>query len=189
MLDVALDFLVKTVNAWLLLRTGSDFGKLELNRIVDDAGKWSFTKERIAVAVISIDEDRILKSHLPEVTLVGGQHVVLQPELKLNLDLLLAAHFTHYDQALKYTSLVLTYFQSHPSFKQAEYPALDPRIEKLNVELVSLGYEQLSQIWAFVGSRQLPSMVYRLRMVALQDGQPAAVAAPIAQIDQDVQHA
>jgi hypothetical protein len=188
MLDAALDFLVKNVNAWLLLRTGTEFGKLEVNRIVDETGKWISTKERIAVAVINIEEDRILKSHLPEVTLVNGQHVVLQPELKLNLDLLFAANFTLYDQALKYVALVLTYFQSHASFKQAEYPGLDPRIEKLNLELISLSYEQLNQVWAFVGSRQLPSVLYRVRMVALQDRQPAAVAAPIAQVDLDVHH-
>ena len=185
MIDVVLDFLVKTVNTWLALRTGTDFGQLEMNRIVDDAGKWTLTKERIGVAVINIEEDRILKSHLPEVTLVNGQHVVLHPELKLDLHLLFAAHFTRYDQALKYLSYVLTYFQSHASFKQPDYPGLDPRIGKLNVELLSLSYDQLNQVWGFLGSKQLPSVLYKVRMVALQDREPAGVAAPITHIDVD----
>lgn len=179
MLDVALDFLVKNVNAWLALRTGTDFGQLELNRIVDDSGKWAVTKERIGVAVINIEEDRVLKSQLPDVTLVDGRHVVLQPELKVNLHLLFAANFTKYDQALKYISFVLTFFQSHVSFKQPEYPGLDPRIERLNVELQSASYEHLNQIWAFVGSKQLPSVIYKVRLVALQDREPAGVTMPI----------
>jgi hypothetical protein len=185
MLDVALDFLVRNVNAWLALRTGEDFGKLEASRIVDDGGKWTITTNCIGVALINIEEERILRSQLPETTLVNGRHVILQPELKLNLHLLFAANFTKYDEALKYIALVLTYFQSHVSFTQAVYPGLDPRIERLNVELQSLTYDQLNQVWAFVGSKQLPSMIYKVRMVALQDREPSAVAAPVMNIDMD----
>lgn len=184
MLDVTLDFLVKTTNAWLASRAGgSDFGHLEATRIVDDTGKWVITKDRIGVALINVEEDRILKAQLPESTLVNGRHVTLQPELKLNLHLLFAGNFTQYDQALKYLSLVLTFFQAHPVFRQDDHPALDPRVARLTIELQSLGYEQLNQIWAVVGGKQLPSVVYKVRVVALQDREPAAVVPPITVID------
>jgi hypothetical protein len=179
MLDVALEFLVKNVNAWLALRTGTDFGKLELSHIVDDSGKWMITKEHIGVALINVEEERVLKSQLPDTTLVNGRNVILQPELKLNLHVLFAANFTRYDQALRYIALVLTYFQAHVLFKGGEYPGLDSRIEKLSTELQSLSYEQLNQVWAVVGSKQLPSMIYKVRMVALQDREPSAIGAPI----------
>jgi hypothetical protein len=156
-----------------------------MNRIVDDAGKWSLTKERVGVAVFNIEENRVLKSQLPETTIVDGRHVVLQPELKLDLHVIFAAHFTRYDQALKYIAFVLTYFQSHVSFKQPDHPGLDPRIERLSVELLSLSYDQLNQVWAVLGSKQLPSVFYRVRMVALQDREPSAVAAPITRIETD----
>ena len=185
MLDAALDFLVKDANAWLVLRTGTDFGQLEATRIVDDSGKWAITKERIGVALINVEEDRVLKSQLPEIVIIDGRHVALQPDLKLNLHLLFAANFTKYDQALRYIALLLTYFQSHVSFTQADYPGLDPRIERLTAELQSLSYDQLNQIWAFVGSKQLPSVVYKVRVVALQDREPARISVPITQLDMD----
>jgi hypothetical protein len=184
LLDVAVDFLVKNVNSWLSARVGgSTIGQLEMRGIIDENGKWAVTKERIAVHLINVEEDRILKAHLPESTLIDGRHVTLQPELKLNLHLLFAGWFTQYDQALKYLSLVLTYFQSHPSFRRDEYPGLDPRIERLTVELQSLGYEQLNQIWAFVGGKQLPSVVYKVRMVAVQDRAPMEIMPPITAVD------
>ena len=38
------------------------------------------------------------------------------------------------------------------------------------------------QVWAFIGGKQLPSVIYKVRMVALQDRQPA-VGVPITRID------
>src|SRR5262245_23329866 len=151
MLDIALTFLVKNLNTYLKARTGSDFGEAELSRLVDDTGKWAVTQEHIGAALINVEEERILKSQVPETTYVNGRHVVLAPPLKLNLHVLFAANLTHYDQALRYLSYVLTYFQAHPKFTQEECPDLDPRIDKLTIELLSLTYEQLNQVWAFIG--------------------------------------
>jgi len=108
---------------------------------------------------------------------------VLEPELKLNLHLLFAANFKVYDQALKYISHVLTYFQSHPSFTSVEYPPLDTWIEKLTTELQSLSYEQLNQVWAFIGGKQLPSVIYKVRMVSLQAMVPTLIQPPITEIN------
>jgi len=80
----------------------------------------------------------------------------------------------------------LTYFQSRPSFTSVEYAALDPRIEKLTVELQSLNYEQLNQIWAFVGGKQLPSVIYKVRLVSLQDAMPTAIQPFIREIDTNI---
>jgi hypothetical protein len=108
---------------------------------------------------------------------------VLEPELKLNLYVLFAANFKKYEEALKYISYVLTYFQAHPAFTSVEYPALDPRIEKLTAELQSLSYEQLNQIWAFIGGKQLPSVIYKIRMVSIQSLAPRAIQPPVMEIN------
>jgi hypothetical protein len=110
----------------------------------------------------------------------------VQPPLKVNLHVLFAANLQQYDQALKYLSLVLSYFQSHPSFTPTEYPDLDPNIDKLALELVSLTYDQLNSIWTFIGGKQLPSVVYRVRMLLIQDAE-AGLGAPITRIGAQVQ--
>lgn len=190
MLDVALNFLTTELNSYLVTRGArkatDEIGKAEVGKLVDDAGKWAITDDHIGVSLIHIEEDRVMKSHLPETTLAGGKHVVLEPRLKLNLHVLFAAKFQKYDEGLRSLSLVLTFFQSHPSFTPDTYPGLDPRIERLAAELQSLTYEQLNQVWAFVGGKQLPSAIYKVRMIALQDAEPRVVAPPLSEIQTSV---
>jgi hypothetical protein len=184
MLDVALQFLIDELNSYPPLQ--KDPNVVRLGYIVDDTGKCVFEKETICANLINIEEERILKSHLPEYTYVNGQHVRLEPELKLNLYILFAARFQQYKEALKFISHLLTYFQAHSAFTSAEYPALDPSIEKLTLELQSLSYEQLNQIWAFIGGKQLPSVIYKVRMVVIQDKAQLSFQPPITQISADL---
>lgn len=187
MLDVAVQFLKDELNTFLLARTGSNSAEVvNLSKVVDDAGKYAFAEGTIGAAIINIEEERIFKSQHPDYTYKNGQHVVLQPELKLNLHVLFAANFKLYDQALKYISYILMYFQTHSSFTSEEYPALNTRIGKLIVELQSLSYEQLNQVWAFIGGKQLPSVIYKVRMVVLQDKVQTAIQPPITTIDSNI---
>jgi len=187
MLDIALKFLRDELNTYLLTRSGSDTIKVKLSKVVDEAGKYAFEQELIGASIINIEEERTVKTHLPEYTYVNGQHVVREPELKLNLYVMFAANFKIYDEALKFISHILTYFQSQPSFTREEFPGLDPRIEKLTLELQSPGYEQLNQIWAFIGGKQLPSVIYKVRMVILEPEAPAAVQPPLTKLGTVIQ--
>ncbi len=182
MIDAALAFLVKELNGYLLARTGESFGDAQLTPPVDDVGRWVIADDHIGVSLLNVDEERVLKAQVPEATWVNGRQVMLEPEVKLNLDVLFAAKFKQYPQSLKYLSRVVTFFQAHPRFVSDEYPGLDPAIERLVPELRSLGFEQLNQLWAFVGGKQLPSVVYRVRLVALQDIEPRSIASPITRI-------
>lgn len=185
MLDIALKFLTSELNTYLSTQmTSTPEEVVRMSKLVDDAGKYAF-ENSIAAAIINIEEDRIFKSQTPDHIYTNGQHIVLEPELKLNLHVIFAANFDvkNYDQALKYISYVLTFFQSHPAFTSEEYPALTPSIEKLTVELQSLSYEQLNQVWAFIGAKQLPSVIYKVRMVSLQAMVPTVIQSPITKIN------
>lgn len=183
MLDVALQFLKGELDTYLTTRTGLDTSKITLSRIVDDSGKYAVPVDSVGVSIINIEEERVLKSHLPEYTYVNGQHVVSEPDLKLNLYVMFTANFQTYSEGLKYLSYVLVYFQSHPAFTQQDYPALDARIDKLVMELQSPSFDQLSQIWTFIGGKQLPSLLYKLRMLVLEPDAPTGVQPPITSIN------
>jgi hypothetical protein len=182
MLDIALQFLSDELNLYLRMRTGAATDKAKLSKVVDEAGKYGFDLETIGVSIVNIEEERTVKSHLPEYAYVNGQHVVKEPELKLNLNVLFAANFTVYKEALKHISYTLTYFQTHPAFTPDGFPGLDPRIEKLTLELQSFTFEQLNQIWAFIGGKQLPSVIYKVRMVILEPDTPTSVQLPLTKI-------
>jgi hypothetical protein len=183
MLDIALSFLRDELNSFLAIRTGSDAFAAKLSRIVDDGGKYAITLDSLALSLIHVEEERIFRAQLPSQTFVNGRQVLQEPELKLNLTVMVAANFKNYDEALKSLSLVLTFFQSNGTFVPGEYPGLDPRIEKLTTELLSLSFEQMNQMWGFIGAKLLPAVVYKVRMVIVQDTQPSDYLPPVTTIN------
>lgn len=182
MLDGAITFLVNEVNGYLKRRTGTADEPLAAGSIADDQGRWAITEGQLRLALVNIEEERVMRSQLPEHRYVEGNHVVLQPDIKLNLVIVFAARLRNYADSLRYLSYVITFFQANPSFQPDEYPGLDARIEKLAVEMLPYGPEQLNQLWAYIGTKYLPSVVYRVRMIVLQDEQPQGIAAPITSI-------
>lgn len=183
MLDIALKFLASELNTYLLTRTGTEFGAVQLGRVVDDAGKWAIKEDHLGLALVNVEEERTVKVQVPEPQLVNGRQVLREPVLKLNLYLLFAANFKLYDVGLQYLSLVLAFFQSHPLFTRDRTPGLDPQIERLAADLQSPGFEQLNQMWAFIGGKQLPSVLYRVRLVLVQDLEPTSIGPPITRIE------
>jgi hypothetical protein len=186
MIDTALQFLRDELNSYFASRTGGEKAVVEMSRVVDYAGKYAIDEDTIGVSVINIEEERILKAHLPEYNVINGHHSIMEPQLKVNLYVLFAAYYRRYDAALRSISHVLTYFQGHPSFAAEEYPGLSEGISKLVVELQSPTYEQLNQVWAFIGAKQLPSVIYKVRMIHLQDGSSKGIQLPITRLSSNL---
>lgn len=183
MLDVALEFIRDELNGFIAARTGSEQETVVLSRFPSDINnKYAFDDDKLGMTVINLEEERTVRTQLPTHAYVNGQHVVREPDVKINIHTLIGANYGHYDEALKFISLVIIFFQSHPVFTPTEYPALNPAIERLAVELQSPTYEQLNQIWGFVGAKQLPSVIYKIRMVVMQDTEPGQMRPPLTAI-------
>ncbi len=183
MLDIAVAFLADEFNAYLQRRTGSlALGRAVPGALVNDAGKVAVDKGTVGVALINIEEERVTRVQQPERVLVNGREIVLPPELRLNLTLMFVPNMATYELSLRALSHVLSFFQACPAFAVDEYPALDARIGQLLVELHSIGPETLNQVWACLGAKYMPSVLYRVRLVTLQDQEPASVGAPITDI-------
>lgn len=179
MLDAVLSFFADEINAYLQARTGDMSKTVVPSSIVDESGKYLPESDTVAINIINIEEETVLKDQLPDYSFRNGQHVVLEPKLRLNLFVMFAANFKLYDQALKYISHILTYFQSHRIFVPQQYPALGGGIERLTVDLQKLNYDQLNQIWAYIGGKHLPSIVYKVGVICIQDTAQTAVQPPI----------
>lgn len=167
MLDAALKFLVAEVNAHLVQRTGvADAGGMTLARVTDDKGNWALPTNSLGLTLFQIEEERALRNPPPA-------------ELQLNLTLLVSAHFTQYETALRQLSHVLAFFHARPLFSAGDAPGLPDGVDRLAMDLLNYGPEQLNQLWSCLGTRHLPSAIYRLRMVVRQDLASAASAAPV----------
>lgn len=153
-----------------------------LSHIIDFDGKIAIPDNALGLTLVNIEEDRVLKSQLATSQTPDGRVSHRNPEIKLNLHLLFAGNFQSYDTGLKYLSGVVRFFQAKNVFLQENTPAMDPSLEKLIIELFSLDLEQQNHLWGSLGAKYLPSVLYRLRLIAVQEELKSMEGKPIKQI-------
>ena len=172
MIDKALHFLEDQLNA--VLSQAGQPDNLLLTSVVNEKGELHIQAGQLALTVVNIEEEKILKAQLPNERRNGNQIQFSNPEIKLNLLLLLAANpgNNNYLAALERLSQAMLFLQGTPFFDRTRFPALaaPPEIEKLSIELYTLTLEQQNQLWASLGAKYLPSVVYKLRLVIIDRG-------------------
>jgi hypothetical protein len=161
------------LNNYLRLRnrgTGNDT-YLELTDIVDEQGKFTVAQGTVGMSLINIEEERVNRAQTRD--LIRGDNGALgyvNPEIRLQVHLLFVANFKGHDDSIKNISAVISFFQSNSVFTPAKYSELDKNIDKIVFELGSFGFEQLSYIWGFIGTNYRPSVLYKMRLVTIQEG-------------------
>ena len=173
MLEKPLQFIELSLNNYLRLRNrGSGHDTyLELTDIVDEQGKFAVAQSTVGMSLINIEEERVNRAQLPEV--IRGEKGAVgyaNPEIRLQLHLLFVANFKDHDDSIKNISAVISFFQSNNVFTPAKYPELDEKIKKIIFELGSYGFEQLSYVWGVLGTNYRPSVIYKMRLVTIQEG-------------------
>ena len=93
-----------------------------------------------------------------------------------------------YIEGLKQLSKVIGFFQARNVFTKEAFPLLasiDPAIEKLVVELYSYSFEQMYNFWSVIGTSYLPSVLYKVRVLKIQENEAFGLDLPIEKISID----
>lgn len=184
MIDAALAFLQGQLNKYLKLKTGDD-GVVHLTNLTNDSGK--VVLDEVGMMLVNLEEEKMMRNQNPYQPGPDGSFEKVSPEVNLNLTVLFAANFGEseedYLEGLHDLSLVGTFFQSRNMFTPRTHPDLDPGIARLVVELQSLTFEQQSQLWSYLGGGYFPSLIYKVRMVTLQEKEIQSAAPPITEVN------
>ncbi len=174
MIGESLTFLARELNAHLQSLGSSSDKSVVLSPLFDADGKNLLGESLLGVSLVNIEEERVNKAQQREVVNLSGTIQFLPPEVRLNLHVLIAANVAadgkNYDQSLKSLSAAIVFFQSHRAFGSEEYPKLPEGVGKLVVELETLDYEFQNHVWGTMGGKLLPSVMYRIRLIAMQMG-------------------
>jgi hypothetical protein len=102
----------------------------------------------------------------------SARAITSYPPIYLNLYVMFVANFSgnNYPEALKFISKTIGFFQRCPVFDHQNTPELDKNIDKLVLDLESLGINDLSNLWSILSGKYLPSVLYKVRMVAIDTG-------------------
>jgi hypothetical protein len=140
---------------------------------------------KIVVFLTNIEKDTMPQAQ-PRAQAAGagvGRTTVTTAPLYLNLYLMVAAYFngSNYPEALKFISNTVHFFQSQPVLDHANTPDMDPRIDRLVLDIENLDIQQLSNLWGVLSGKYLPSVLYKVRMVAVDAG--AVTAEPFTVVE------
>jgi hypothetical protein len=136
----------------------------------DQMDPIAFRLGAVSILLINVEEERILRTpDLYARRSEDGQLQRGQPDIRLILYLLFVARFTQYDVGWQHLSKIIEHFQSSRVFDHSNTPTLPSTIEKLMLELVTLGFAEQNEVWSALRTTHHPSILYRVKLIALRD--------------------
>lgn len=194
MIHSSLKFLTHELNEYLKLKTNDLVtDRVFLTSVATESGGVVIPNKSLGLSLINIEEERIFKDQKTTIINEQGFSEHFNPEIKLNLYILISANFQDttddteddYVEGLKQLSYVISFFQSKYVFTPDNSPSMgnfDPALQKLVLELYSYTFEQLYNFWTVVGTKYLPSVLYRVRLLRIQEESISESNLPIRKI-------
>ena len=173
MIDVSLKFIAAELNSYLNTKLSLDVASKDpvvpgnVARL-NDGNDNQDLQEKIILSLVNIEEERMLKS--PEKYVRADDQLQQRnPKVHLNLYCLFAANKSKYNEALLFLSFVIRFFQYRSVFTHESSPSLDKNIDKLIFDLCTLNFEQINHLWGTLGGKYLPSVLYKMRMIIIDE--------------------
>ena len=184
MIDNALKIIANELNKYVVRKLDPDRDPTTTKRIaigniakVQDSEGGGPRPDAVSapgiVSLVNLEEERNTRS-VNNYVKVNDRIEYKNPKVFLNLYCLFAINHSSYETSLQYLSLIIQFFQYRNVINQKNTPAdnglaLDPKIEKLIFDMVSLNAEQINHLWAVLGGKYYPSVLYKVRMLTIED--------------------
>jgi len=173
MIDRAMGFVVDSLNGFLEDRHISEEPIAELSGLTTLEGDPPKNlNNKIVVTVLNIEREAaaISSSPMPLRQTTEGGYVRAPQDLALNVYVIVSASFDdRYKDGLRVLSGALGFFQSNPIITPASHPNLPKGIEQLAFKMVNLDLQTLGHVWGVLGGRYMPSALYKIRILAIDD--------------------
>lgn len=145
----------------------------------------------LLITLLNIEEERITKQQHPY--LYNGESIrpvgeagpvvkieTINPEIKLNLYVLITSQAGDYSEALKKISKVIGIFQQKYLFSGEDIKGYD-KLDRLAFDLYPLTLDQSNSLWQTFGVKMMPHVIYKIRMLTVQTDTPV-IAKPVEEI-------
>jgi Pvc16 N-terminal domain len=176
MIDLVLTFLNTNLDTYLRLKLdpANTNPFVQLSNIAfndsdtSNAGNGANVPSNAFITLVNIEEDRISKS--PENYVRQDNTTIYKnPKVYLNLYILFAVNLPVYSESLKRLSFIIQFFQYQSVFTPLTSPGLPTGVEKLILDLNTLSFQDLNNLWGILGSKYLPSVMYKLRLISISE--------------------
>lgn len=156
--------------------------------MINDGDDFLESKTPIVLSIVNIEEDKTQKNQSLYIKDTNDKTNILrynQPTQHLILSLLFSSYnkdLSKYLDGIDKLKNIISYFQQNNSFyyknddsEMINYTTFLSKTDleqvnytKITMELVSLSMEQLNQMWSYLGSKYMPSVLYKIRLCPIQ---------------------
>lgn len=177
MIHSALQIIRGELNEYLENGQPQDIVVLENISQLDNTGSSNAANMdgKVVMTLVNMAEESTLRNG--RTTAIRPNQVTYQNNpVFLNLFVLFVMNFQDYNSALQKLSQVVQFFQGKRVFNQLNSPGAAAQFSngeqfKLILDMFEIGYEDLNNLWGILGGKQIPSVMYRMRLVELKRDQ------------------
>lgn len=184
MIRTALKFIKKELEDYIVERE-QDTANYNLDNVVDlrsivsPNGTINLEEAmNITIMLVGIEEVRREGKRPFYIPAESKEFLKLNPPIELELLIVFAAHKEDYETALRDLSNIVSFFQANSVFDEQKYPSLNATatepdrkpwrlIERLSFKICNLSFEQQNNLWAMLGCKYLPSVIYKMNLLTV----------------------
>jgi len=198
MLRTAFEFLSDELNAYIKRKDSTNFGNEDivvLSSLMNPDGTFAVSTEgsdvsKVILTLVNLEEDRIADSQY-NYQKIEDRIQVVNPPVNINAFVLFSVFANNYSTALRLLSYVMAFFQGHQVFDSDQYPQINAKVDnnkpwqkvgRLLITLHSTTFEQQNNLWAALGAKYMPNVVYKIRTISFIDYEPKMETPPITEI-------
>ncbi len=139
----------------------------------DKKGDVKIPDNTIALSLLNINEDTTMRNPVATKRVEGDKVYTQIPGISIDISIIFMANFPNdYISELNYITKVMEFFQQKDTFTVDNTPSLKKQkkyIEKLNFKLSTTKLEDQHHIWDLLGIKYMPSVVYDVGKILIQD--------------------
>jgi Pvc16 N-terminal domain len=162
MIQKALQFINDNLNDFLKNKMALKENIVILNNIANINGTVPLQNQnKIVLTLFNLSEEQIIQSRFP----ISPNSINQTRKRNCSFHLLLSSYFDNYAEALKLLDAAHKYFYENAVFNAISFSNFPAGLENVQISLHSTTAEELHHIWASVGAKYLPSLIYKVRVL------------------------
>lgn len=173
--------IVGELSEFLESRFGISEDQIYIGNVLNQDGTVAVEGNKLVVSMINIERDGSKG--------VGESFHSSTPPVHINLYLVFAANYNSsninnrdYLEALKMISGVIGFFQGKNSFDHHNTPDFPDGANKLVLAIENIEFRELVNLWSLFGAKYIPSVIYRIRSLNMDEDLITDEIPPIAGI-------
>jgi hypothetical protein len=165
MIAEALNCVKESLNTQLKSKLPAGEERVIISGLINQDGSSAVNGDnKLLLTLVGVEQDISQKIGI---TVGGNFSAKKTAPVSLNLFVMVSAYFSsnNYEEALRFLSFAISFFQQKNVFTPENTPEMDARLHKLTFEIENCGFDKINNIWATLGAKYVPSIIYKVRMI------------------------